>query len=72
VVALASSGWAYTELRKRMVSAELRIVDKEDFLNVLHEASRGCAVPIVPLFRALSLEFWLRQLEEFGVLTTSG
>lgn len=68
VTALASSGWIYTELRKRMVSSELKIVDKEEFLKVLQEASRGHAVPIVPLFRALSIEFWLRQVESLGIL----
>jgi len=49
-------------MTKHMVISSLGIVASSDFIASLDNARRGREVPIVPLFRTLAIERWLRNM----------
>jgi asparagine synthase (glutamine-hydrolysing) len=49
------------------VSASLGIVNPTQLVNALKETLRGKDLPLLPLVRAVSLEFWLRHVAELNV-----
>jgi len=50
------------------VSSRLGYVHEDRFLNVISDARAGKTVPLVWVFGAISLEYWLRDLAERGLL----
>lgn len=59
-----SAHWAdLVCLTQEMATSSLGIVAAKDFADVLEHARRGRAVPIIPLFRTLAIETWLRDVE---------
>jgi asparagine synthase (glutamine-hydrolysing) len=68
-IAAISSDWdTLLEVSQHMISSFLGIVESEGFLDALQNARQGRAVPIVPLFRAIGVEFWLRNLRDSKLL----
>ena len=51
-----------SQLTQQMVTSSLGIVAAKDFIDALENARRGREVPIVPLFRTLAIERWLRNM----------
>jgi asparagine synthase (glutamine-hydrolysing) len=61
--AAISAHWAdLVALTQEMVTSSLGIVAAKDFINALENARRGREVPIVPLFRTVAIERWLRNM----------
>jgi len=61
--ATIASQWPnVVEMTKHMVISSLGIVASSDFIAALDNARRGREVPIVPLFRTLAIERWLRNM----------
>lgn len=58
-----------TDMTGRMVSGTIGLVDADAFLRALQQVGRGDVVPIIPLMRTMSIEFWLRQLQNHGFLS---
>jgi asparagine synthase (glutamine-hydrolysing) len=68
--AAISTEWAsLCALSQHMTSSSLGIVDRESFLQSLHEARNDKNVPLVLLMRTIFLEVWLRNLLEHGILS---
>jgi hypothetical protein len=51
-----------TRLDENLASSKVGIVDPTRFTNAVHGAQGGKETPVVPILRALALEFWLRSL----------
>ncbi len=69
--AIISAEWASLfEISRHMVSTSLGIVVLRPFSEALRKAREGAEIPIVPLTRALRVEFWVRELRERGILKT--
>ena len=61
--AIIASQWPdVVEITKQMVTSSLGIVTARDFIAALENARRGREVAIVPLFRTLAIERWLRNM----------
>jgi len=52
---------------RAFVSAGLGIVNPTQLVNTLKETLRGKDLPLLPLVRAVSVEFWLRHVAELNV-----
>lgn len=64
-----SMQWAKRTDRNRcMLTASLGIVDQQRFAACMHRVRHDPEVPILPLMRTLSVEFWLRNLYGHGIL----
>jgi len=64
-----SADWPrLTELGEHLVSSSLEIVEPRSYLETLRRAHEGQEVPMVPVLRTLSVEFWLRNSSGWGVL----
>jgi len=59
---IASQWTDVVEITRQMVSSSLGIVTAGDFIAALENARRGREVAIVPLFRTLAIERWLRNM----------
>ncbi|MGH9723493.1 MAG: asparagine synthase-related protein, partial [Candidatus Acidiferrales bacterium] len=69
--AAISAQWAAVAvLTQQMAASSLGIVTAEDFVAVLENARRGREVPIVPLFRTIAVERWLRNVIRENILQT--
>jgi asparagine synthase (glutamine-hydrolysing) len=55
-----------------MVSGKIGLLDSQRFGEVIRDVRCGKEVSIVALMRTLSLEFWLRQLLDLGVISGYG
>jgi asparagine synthase (glutamine-hydrolysing) len=55
---------------KSLISG-LGYLHEDRFLNVISDARAGKTVPLVRVFRAISLEYWLRDIAERGLLDSS-
>lgn len=51
-----------------LVTCDLRIVRRETFLENLRAAAEGRGIPVIPLMRTAALEYWLRALDNRGLL----
>jgi asparagine synthase (glutamine-hydrolysing) len=61
--AVIASQWPeVAEITKQMVTSSLGMVASGDFVAALENARGGREVPIVPLFRTLAIESWLRNM----------
>jgi len=68
-MAAFSAEWgALSTMVQHLVSSALGIVNAESFHEFLQNARHGQQVPIVTLLRTLSLECWLRNLGNRGIL----
>jgi len=68
-IAAISIDWeTLLEMSQHMISSFLGIVQSKGFLDALQNAGHGREVPTVPLFRAIGVEFWLRNLRDSKVL----
>ena len=57
------AGWSdLTKFDGNLASSSVGIVDPTRFSNAVHDAQKGKETPVVPILRALALEFWLRSL----------
>jgi asparagine synthase (glutamine-hydrolysing) len=64
-----SADWPrLVELSQHMVSSSIGIVEPQHFLNMVKKGREGQEVAIVTLMRTLSVEFWLRELKDRGLL----
>jgi asparagine synthase (glutamine-hydrolysing) len=64
-----SNNWAeLKEISEDMVCHSLGIVDSVAFLEALEKARIGDDVPLVPLLRTLTIEYWLRSLKTKQIL----
>jgi asparagine synthase (glutamine-hydrolysing) len=70
VVAVAADWDALAVMCQHMASDSFGIVDSRAFHDVLQRARRGQEIPVVPLLRTLTVEYWLRHLKEGGLLKT--
>jgi len=59
---IAKSGAKLIETHHRLVGASLGIFDTEAFCVAIQKVSQGEAVPVVPLMRSLSVEWWLWRM----------
>ena len=53
-----------------MVSGTTGLVDANAFLKAVRQVCRGDEVPLIPLMRTISIERWLRQLQDQGFLSS--
>lgn len=56
------------EMSRNMVSCSLGVVDAEAFRQALESARDGGEALIVPLFRTVAVEMWLRNLAHWNLL----
>jgi asparagine synthase (glutamine-hydrolysing) len=57
-----SSDWTRTsELLRKMTLESLGVIDSKILLRTLEEARRGGEVPLLPIMRALRLEWWMQD-----------
>jgi asparagine synthase (glutamine-hydrolysing) len=63
-----SDEWGNLVQERQMISASLRLVDRDRLLDAMDKARQGHLVPIIPLLRTLALEYWLRRAAHHGVL----
>jgi asparagine synthase (glutamine-hydrolysing) len=67
VLASVAADWeSVFALTQDMVSGSIGAVDSLVFREVIQQARHGKNVPLVPLLRTLSLEYWLRHLIHWG------
>lgn len=59
---------ALMELSDHLVSAALGIVDARLFRGALEAAHHQSNFPLLPLMRTLGVEFWLRNLQDHGLV----
>jgi asparagine synthase (glutamine-hydrolysing) len=55
------------DLQRHMLTDVLGIVDAPIFCAAVQMAHQGLEVPVVPVLRTFSLEFWLKGLRNFGI-----
>lgn len=60
------------ELATSLRAAEYGFVDQKRFMDALHRAKHGLAMPTGQLVATLSLEWWLRTLERDGIRPDEG
>lgn len=66
-----SANWTHLEnISQGMIAASLGIVNEIAFAKILEEVRSGKDVPIVSVMRTIGLEFWLRHLDDFGLMHT--
>lgn len=58
---------ALTKMLEHSVAASLGIVNPAILTETLPRACRGEDIPMIPVFRALTLELWLRNIKEHSV-----
>jgi len=64
-----SADWAkWVEMTERMATNSIGIVDSTLFREAVGQARDGCEVLIVPLFRTMAVETWVRNLADFSLL----
>lgn len=55
------------DMKRHMLTHVLGIVDAPIFCAAVQMARQGLEVPMVPVLRTFSLEFWLKGLRDFGI-----
>jgi asparagine synthase (glutamine-hydrolysing) len=55
------------DLSQRMITDSLGIVNAGSFSKALKQAHLGLEVPIIPLMRTLTLEYWIRTAHNHGI-----
>jgi len=58
------------DVASHMASGATGLVDANAFLEAVRQVCRGEEVPLIPLMRTISIEFWLRQLQHHGFLSS--
>jgi len=56
------------KIYERSLSSDLGYIHEDRFLNVISDAHAGKTIPLVQILRAISLEYWLRDLAGRGLL----
>jgi len=59
---------AFVEMNREMVSAKLGVLDEKRFIREVEWACQGKEAAVVPIFRTLVVELWLKKLSSQGVL----
>ena len=59
------------DLSQRMITDSLGIVNAGSFSKALKQARLGLEVPIIPLMRTLTLEYWIRTAHNHGIFDVS-
>ena len=59
-----------SDVASHMASGATGLVDANAFLEAVRQVCRGEEVPLIPLMRTISIEFWLRQLQHHGFLSS--
>jgi asparagine synthase (glutamine-hydrolysing) len=62
MTAISTEWGRLSEMRHRMVSSGLGIIEPNSFYETLEKARHGQEVPIVALVRALAVEAWLKRI----------
>lgn len=68
LAAIASHSTVLSAAAQGMICGLGGIVDSDSFLRALQNAQWGGEASMIPLMRALDIEFWLRDLAKRGVL----
>jgi asparagine synthase (glutamine-hydrolysing) len=72
MVSIATNWSTLAEVSQQLISARLGIVAPDLFLCALRKAREGREVPLVFLLRTLTVEAWLRTLNNHGLLSHYG
>ena len=60
MVAISKDWTSLVEMTQQMISSSLGVTDSKLLTETLQNARHGQEVPIIPLMRALGIEYWLR------------
>jgi len=69
LVSIAEQWTGLTGMAQDMVSSSIGIVDQRLLFEDLEKARQGEQVPVVSLIRTIQIEYWLRNLVVWGILS---
>jgi len=68
VVGLSNNYSSVSFLCRQMRSARIGFIDEKATSALLQKVKQGLELPMIPFMRTLAIEWWLRNLELFGIV----